>query len=66
MSVKNPSITIGELKERLTIYPDHYTIDFSGLDFYRLKQRGEDHVQVEFSQQVYLNSEGRVVVDSLE
>lgn len=66
MSVKYPSITVGELKSQLSGYPDHYTIDFSGLDFYRLKQRDEAHIQMEFNQQVYLNGEGRVVVDNLE
>ena len=66
MSVKYPSISIGELKDQLAVYPDHYTIDFSGLDFYRLKQRNETHVQMEFNQQVYLNSEGLVVVDNLD
>ncbi|MFZ1546848.1 MAG: hypothetical protein WAT12_07070 [Candidatus Nitrotoga sp.] len=66
MSVKYPSITIAELKDHLAGCPDHYTIDFCGLEFYRLKQRGETHIQMEFNQQVYLNSEGLVVVDNLE
>jgi hypothetical protein len=61
-----PSITIGDLKEHLAAYPDHYSIDFCGLDFYRLKQRGEQHVQMEFNQSVYLNPEGRVVVQNPE
>lgn len=66
MPAKYPSITIGELKELLAGYPDHYTIDFCGLDFSRLKLRGETHVQMEFNQPVYLNSEGRVVVENLD
>ena len=61
-----PSITIGELKSHLAGYPDHYTIDFSGLDFYRIKKRDENHVQLEFNQQVYLDDENRVVVKNLE
>lgn len=65
MSAKYPSITVGELKDHLSAYPDHYTIDFSGLNFYRLKQRDETHVQMEFNQQVYRNSEGLMMVDNL-
>lgn len=65
MSSKYPSITIGELKDFLAAYPDHYTIDFSGLDFSRIKQRDETHVQMEFGQMVYLDSEGKVVVENL-
>ena len=60
-----PLITIGELKEQLSSYPDNYTLDFSGLEVYHLKQRGETHVQLEFSQQVYRDKSGRVVVESL-
>jgi hypothetical protein len=60
-----PSITIKELKDHLSVFPDTYTIDFSGLDFYRLKMRGETHVQMEFNQQVYRTPEGRVVVENL-
>jgi hypothetical protein len=63
--MKIPTITIGELKEHLAGYPDHYALDFSGLQFYRLKQRGEEYVQLEFSQAVYLDKEGYVVVDNL-
>lgn len=61
-----PSITIKELQEQLASYPDSYTIDFSGLEFNRLKQRGDTHVQMEFNQQVYRTPEGRVVVGNLE
>lgn len=61
-----PSITVGELRRALEGYPDDYTLDFSGLDFYRLKQRGDTHVQVEFNQLVYRSPEGRVVVDNLD
>ncbi len=63
--MKSPTITIGELKEHLAAYPDHYALDFSGLKFYRLKQRGEESVQLEFNQAVYLDKEGYVVIDNL-
>lgn len=61
-----PTITIGDLKSRLAIYPDHYTLDFSGLAFSRLHQRGETLVQMEFAQQVYRDAKGDVVVENLE
>jgi len=67
MSSKKPeTITVGLLKEHLASYPDHYELDFGGLEFYRLKLRGPEHVQVEFNQQVYLDGTGRVVVQNLE
>lgn len=61
-----PTITVGELREHLKIYPDHYRLTFNGLEFYRLKTRGPELVQVEFSQMVYLDDGGNVVVDNLE
>lgn len=62
-----PSITIEELRRRLAVFPDHYTIDFCGLAFYRIKQRGDEHVQMEFSQPVYLDkATGRVIVENPE
>ena len=68
MSVSHhyPTITVGDLREHLAIYPDHYEIDFCGLEFYRLKTRGENSVQMEFNQQVYLDPAGRVVVQTLD
>ncbi len=59
-----PAITVGELRQHLASCPDHYTIDFCGLDFYRIKQRGEAHVQMEFNQPVHRTPEGRVVVQN--
>ena len=53
-------------REHLAVYPDHYEVDFSGPEFYRLKQRGPELVQVEFSEQVYRDKTGRVVVESPE
>lgn len=58
-----PTITIGDLKEQLAIYPDHYDIDFCGLEFYRLKQRGDTSVQMEFNQVVYRTPEGTLVAE---
>lgn len=60
-----PTITIGELKEMLSAYPDHYSLTFSGLEFYRLKQRDDELVQIEFNQPVYLDGSGKVVIHNL-
>jgi len=63
---KYPSITVGELRQHLAVYPDEYTIDFSGLDFLRVKQRAPSHLQLEFGQTVYRDERGRVVVENHE
>jgi hypothetical protein len=60
-----PSITVGEFKEMLSDYPDNMLLDFSMLDFKRLKQRSPTLVQVEFNQQVYRDSTNPVVVENL-
>lgn len=54
------NLTVGELKERLSIYPDDFEISFGGkdLEFYRLKQRGEKLVVLEFNQSVYRADDG--------
>lgn len=57
-----PTITVGHLRSEIAQYPDSFTLDFSGLEFLRVKQRGETHLQIEFSQAVYLDDRGRVVV----
>ena len=66
MKTRPPLITVAVLKAHLSAYPDDTELDFSGLDFYRLKQRGEKLVQIEFNQQVYRTPEGDVVVQNLE
>jgi hypothetical protein len=66
MKPRSPLLTVAELKLRLSSYSDDMLVDFSGLDFARLKQRGDNLVQVEFNQQVYRNDEGRVEVQNLE
>lgn len=60
------SITVAELIDHLRIFPDHYKIYFGGLDFYRLKKRGDNFIQMEFNQPVYLNKQGLVVVENPE
>lgn len=45
-------ITVGELKRHLEVFGDDWVVDFSGLEFYRTKARGEKLVQIEFSEMV--------------
>lgn len=47
------TITVKDMKDMLDGYNDDDELDFSGLDFYRLKRRGSKNVQVEFNQLVY-------------
>jgi hypothetical protein len=66
MKKQEPLITVGTLIEQLSIFNKDSEIDFSGLDFYRLKQRGPNLIQVEFNQQVCRGDQGKVVVSNLE
>lgn len=61
---EEPTITVGELKQRLAIYDDDWEITFNGLKFCRLKARGPKLVQMEFEQTVYLDESGDVVVEN--
>ena len=65
MPMTYPKMTVGELRKQFDGIPDDWTVDFSGLDFYQVKQRDEKHVQIEFNQQVYRGTDGRVVVENL-
>lgn len=56
-------ITVKELIEQLKVEDQNLEICFGGLDFLRLKDRG-GCLQIEFSQSVYLNDEGYVVVEN--
>ena len=61
-----PTITVGELKQHLSAFPDNWRLSFSGLEFYRLKARDVDLVAVEFNEPVYLDDDGNVRVENLE
>ena len=61
-----PTITVGDLLSHLAELPESAEISFSGLRFYRVKQRAENLYQIEFEQTVYLNESGRVVVQNHE
>jgi len=59
------NITVKELKERLDSYDDNATLDFSGLEFSRLKRRGPDRIQVEFNTLIARNRNGTLMVDGV-
>lgn len=59
-------VSVGEFMEELKVFDKNARLSFSGLDFYRLKMRGDDLIQVEFNQQVYKDSNGKVIVENLE
>ncbi len=63
---KRKSITVGELRRALSLYEDDIELSFGGLEFYRVKSRGDKLAQIEFNQPVYLDSEGRVVVQNID
>ncbi len=63
---RSPTITVGELRARFEGVPDDWTVDFSGLTFYRAKRRADSHLQIEFDQSVYRDLTGRVVVENHE
>jgi hypothetical protein len=61
-----PTVSLGFLRAHLNAYPDDFEVSFGGLEFSRVKQRGDNLIHVEFLQPVYLDDEGRVVVDNLD
>ena len=54
--------TVGQMISQLQAFDSKSKLYFSGLDFYRIKNRGS-MVQVEFGQNVYINRRGRILVD---
>lgn len=59
-----PTITVGMLRQRLAAYPDDFQLSFGGLEFSRVKTRGDNLAVVEFTQPVFLDEAGRVVVQN--
>lgn len=66
MSDNHPTITVGKLRQELRLWKDDDLICFSGLTFSRVKRRGEHLAQLEFTEQVYRDESGTVVVQTLE
>lgn len=60
-------ITVGDLRRQLDGYSPNTEVSFSGLDFYRVKQRGDNLIQIEFNQQVWRDRDtGMVYVENLD
>lgn len=60
-----PTIDLDSFLKELEIYKGKgYQLTFSGLTYYRPKERAPKLLQIEFSESVYLDKEGCVVVDS--
>ncbi len=64
MEKEVPTITKKQLLEALESYPDDFRISFGGLQFYRAKLYGNDLIHIEFNQTVYLDDDGRVIVQN--
>ncbi len=56
-------ITVKELIELLKVEDQDKEIFFGGLDFYRLKDRG-DYIQFEFNQTIYQDEKGNVIIEN--
>ena len=56
-------LTVKEFIELLKKEDQDCELNFSGLDFYRLKDRGGS-IQVEFNQTVYKDEQGKVIVEN--
>lgn len=59
----NHTIELDELIRQLKSYPPDTQVSFGGLDFYRVKKRGDKLIQIEFSQSVYRTDKGTLVVE---
>lgn len=59
-------ITVGDLVEQLRKFDSDCELTMGGLQFYRLKLRGEKLLQVEFAQQVYRDSKGKLIAEDVE
>jgi hypothetical protein len=56
-------LTVGEFKDMLSKFEDDAKLIAGGLTFYRLKIRGENLVQIEFNQVVYVDNTGKVCIE---
>lgn len=64
MTKKRHPITVGDLLTQLRGCDPNAQLYFGGLDFYRVKPRGANIIQIEFNQSVYLDEVGLVVVEN--
>lgn len=57
------TIDLETLLRLLSAYPSDTRVSFGGLDFYRVKKRGDKLVQIEFNQSVYRTDKDVLVVE---
>lgn len=58
-------VTVGELIDQLSGFGRERELYMGGLEFYRLKDRG-DVVQLEFNQQVYRDRNGKLIAHDVQ
>lgn len=61
-----PTIDVKTLINQLQGLPDDTRVGFSGLNFYRVKWRGQTMINIEFNEHVYRDSNGHLVVEAPE
>lgn len=61
--VEDHTIDLGTLLRQLEGLPLDTRVYFGGLDFYRVKRRGSNLVQIEFNQSVYRTDKDLLVVE---
>lgn len=59
-----PTITVEQLRDSIKNLPNDAEISFSGLTFYRVKQRGKNSYQIEFNEGPYLSEDGALKVQN--
>ncbi|GHB11941.1 hypothetical protein [Salinicola rhizosphaerae] len=59
-------ITVGDFRELLEQYDDQLELSFSGLEYHRLIQKGEKHLEVEFEEKVFKDKTGRTRIHDEE
>lgn len=55
-------ISVGEFKRLLDDYDDDLELSFSGLEYHRLKQKGDKHLEVEFEEKIFKDKTGHTKI----
>ncbi|MDH4571760.1 hypothetical protein [Salinicola acroporae] len=53
-------INVGEFKRLLDEYDDQLELSFSGLEYHRLRQKGDKHLEVEFEEKIFRDKTGHI------
>lgn len=60
-----PTMLLKDLLKELNGWPEETRVGFSGLNFYRVKPRGPNMVNIEFNEHVYRDSKGELIAEDL-